>query len=438
MATATIETDAPARELQRMELEFQALPKRGVVTDKNTGDVTFWAVAVDTKKEPNRKGWVFKWARPADVDVDNLRANPVLLYLHESGDLPVGRIDQIEVTSRQVLMHCVIPGEFPELDQLRRWVAEGLLRAVSIGFYIDESIEHPKLNDVFIIHKFEIVELSLCPIGAHETALIQQAFADAEKAVGGDGADHAGRLYAGRVPHWHKEVVPAEGRVLHRLSLDAPKPDGEAEGELNHEDTKGTKADPAEPDPDKGTEGEADPPAETWADVGKGMAVVLGARGGMKSADETAKRNRYERLAEAYTRLDRQPPAYGPYTDEELKALHGQGVILYPGMPEGADTQGDTETERTLQEIKTQVEALTQRVDALDPAERQASDAAHGPEAEPTPTPPPAPAPAVDEQTLRYMVRAILASDEKCRADRQSLVEAVVGEVRQMNLSGRA
>jgi len=203
--------------------------QQAVKVDAKTGDMVFEAIAVDRKRTPNRKGFVFDWKRPADVDVTALRANPVLLYRHDYDSLPIGRIDKIDVSRDRVRMTCRIP-DYPELEEIRRYIKDGLLRAVSIGFYIRESEEREVDGmQVLVVRKLELVELSVCVLGAHETALIQQATtrgnAKLSDAMAGfvwpDGAT------------WQTSVDGADGAdrgTLYRLTLPEPEPEGQAAG----------------------------------------------------------------------------------------------------------------------------------------------------------------------------------------------------------------
>ena len=208
---------------------------QGIKIEDN-GDVVFVAIAVDKNKKPNRRGFVFDWDRPEDVHVEAWLKNPVLIYRHEDDLIPVGWIEDVQITGKRVKCTCRIPNlaedaDMAEYDRqvigpVRGAVRTGLLKAVSIGFYIIRKEEIEKGEDTFIgevggvyrVKEFEIVELSVCSIGAHESALIQQTFDQCEDARSAFQA-HAQQ---GR---WVQEQN--DKRVLHRLSLDE---DSEATG----------------------------------------------------------------------------------------------------------------------------------------------------------------------------------------------------------------
>lgn len=172
-AAAPVRKDA----LYRFRFETQVLqaPK-----EEENGDVTFGCVGVDKKKVPNRRGFVFDWDSPDDVDIENFLKNPVMPYAHERESYPIGRWEQISVGARQIVLNGRIPGgpDYEDIRPVRVRVRDGYLKAVSIGFYITrfEEVRDPKSNELLYIKikAFELIECSPCPVGAHETAIIGQ------------------------------------------------------------------------------------------------------------------------------------------------------------------------------------------------------------------------------------------------------------------------
>jgi HK97 family phage prohead protease len=150
------------------------------VVDEDSGDVTFWTVAVDCDSTPNRRGLIFDWPTVESVKVGNFLKNPAMLYAHDSESLPVGRWERVEVTPRQVRLFGRIPGgaEYADVQPLRVRVRDGYLKAVSIGFYITESEEIRDKDGRVVavkVREFELVECSPCAIGAHPSAIIGQS-----------------------------------------------------------------------------------------------------------------------------------------------------------------------------------------------------------------------------------------------------------------------
>lgn len=214
--------EAVTETLERSERPMTEQAAKGIRVDEKSGDLLFSAIAVDKNKKPNRNGWIFDWDKPSDVLVKNWQKNPVLLYQHSNGAFPIGWVDEVEVTDKAVLVEARIPNlaEDPELAaydevivaQVRGAVRAGLIRAVSIGFYLStptESVEGDERAQK--IKSFEIVELSIVTIGAHETALIKQDTGDPTE------MRSAAEKFFGR---GHLEDAHLEGRTLYRLSFD--------------------------------------------------------------------------------------------------------------------------------------------------------------------------------------------------------------------------
>ncbi len=356
-----------------------------------SGDVVFDAVAVDKNTVPNRRRFVMDWDKPSDVVLSNFRRNPVLLYFHDSDRIPVGWIEQVDVDDKAVKMVCRIPDLSNEPDMadfdkqilapIRGAVRSGLLKAVSIGFYIlaGEEVKDDKHGFYLRVKKLEIVELSLCSIGAHPSALIKVQGVDIPAFTVGEDTEEA----------------TAEAGVLYRMSLHAEhaETDGDAPGDTeapsegagapSNAQTKpvdqwravswwqskperdaafdtAAEIDAATPDRlaematltrggrcalihHRATEGNP----VVWEAVARAMAVLLGARNGIRDLSAEARRAAYDHLSAEYRLFGVEPPEYSPENIDKkgLQSLHEQGIIIIPGMalpkapPVGCETQ---------------------------------------------------------------------------------------------------
>lgn len=380
--------EAPALERCRVDQAERARETQKIKVDEASGDLTFWAIAVDKQKKPNRKGFLFDWQKPADVEVRALQANPVLLYMHDDGgggmlsgpsgsaQAPsiVGRIEDIEVGSRRVRMKMRIPG-YDELEPLRRWIQDGYLRAVSIGFYIVQAVDAETGDPLgdgpgpIRVQKFEIVELSLVTIGAHETALIQQGTElpaiDVAGAKWADMPGDKGTLY--------RLMVDADGHTD-----DAPATQSDDDGDTQAEDSRWRavpysrhgdkpkaeegaawdagaqvrKATPKQLGMMATLEDAANPEAKAsyklphhradgtvvWRGVAAAMGALLGARGGVKGASPAAKKSAHSHLKRHYGQFDREAPDFRQdYATDELGTLYELGIIEIPGYASGPE-----------------------------------------------------------------------------------------------------
>ena len=99
-------------------------------------------------------------------ELDNFLKNPVMLWAHNYGELPVGVAEQVEVNDTGL----VIKGRFadgkanPKAEQIRLLYEDEILKTVSVGFI-------PKERNGNIITKAELLEVSFVPVPANPEAL---------------------------------------------------------------------------------------------------------------------------------------------------------------------------------------------------------------------------------------------------------------------------
>ncbi|MGN6107794.1 MAG: HK97 family phage prohead protease [Kofleriaceae bacterium] len=104
--------------------------------------------------------------------------NPVVLWCHDSDDMPVGRATVVEVVQGPRGPQLEIEVEFatadmnPQAEQCWKMVKGGFINAVSVGFFPhDIRRELREGEDVWILSDNELLELSVCPIPANPEAL---------------------------------------------------------------------------------------------------------------------------------------------------------------------------------------------------------------------------------------------------------------------------
>src|SRR5262245_43881603 len=108
-------------------------------------------------------------------DLKNFQKNPIALFNHDS-NFPVGRWEGLRVENGALRGHLKLApeGTSPRLDEIRKLVDAGILRAVSVGFQPLDSeplkAAPGKMNG-FKYTKSELVETSLVAIPANPNAL---------------------------------------------------------------------------------------------------------------------------------------------------------------------------------------------------------------------------------------------------------------------------
>ncbi len=143
-------------------------------------------------------------------DLRNFKANPVLLWAHQSRELPIGKVTDIRIEGSTL----VADAEFveadmnPKAEQVLRMIKAGVLNATSVGFRPLEAplpIKNPHNDQTtgFEFVKQELFELSVVPIPANANALaVTRSFVDSDvmfyesllRDSGASAAEHAKRM----------------------------------------------------------------------------------------------------------------------------------------------------------------------------------------------------------------------------------------------------
>jgi HK97 family phage prohead protease/HK97 family phage major capsid protein len=107
-------------------------------------------------------GWDFK----------HFKRNPIALFGHRS-DFPIGRWNNIRVESKSLVaeLEMAPEGTSDRIDEIRRLVGAGFLKAVSVGFKPIEMEEREGTDWGTVFTKCELVECSVVAVPANPNAL---------------------------------------------------------------------------------------------------------------------------------------------------------------------------------------------------------------------------------------------------------------------------
>lgn len=112
-----------------------------------------------------------------DWDLRSYKANPVVLWAHDSRDLPLGRAENVHVEGQALIgtIRFCSAAANPKAEQCLQLFREGVLNAVSVGF-IPHSYRFEKEDDeeILVLAKNELVELSVTPTPANPEALVRR------------------------------------------------------------------------------------------------------------------------------------------------------------------------------------------------------------------------------------------------------------------------
>jgi HK97 family phage prohead protease len=118
------------------------------------------------------------------------RKNPVALYAHDSGGLPIGRWQNVRVEGKKLLGQLELaeagtPAATPVVEAIRSLLDQKILRSVSVGFLPLEAEALDKENpwDGLRVTKAELVECSVVPVPANPSATMVRALSALPRAT---------------------------------------------------------------------------------------------------------------------------------------------------------------------------------------------------------------------------------------------------------------
>lgn len=155
--------------------------------------------------------------------------NPVVLFAHDSRELPIGQATNVRVEKNQLVATLRIASAEanPKAEYVWRSIVEGSLRGLSVGFYPNKVTEEEiDGRSILVLDDNELLELSIVPIPANPETLVklrQRAHA------AGHNTDHA--------THPAPQGTPADKRGEQRESrMDLEKENAALKAKLEQRD----------------------------------------------------------------------------------------------------------------------------------------------------------------------------------------------------------
>jgi len=151
---------------------------REIREDKREVDFVCSTETIDSYDSVLRQNW----------RLDRYKTNPVVLFAHESRELPIGHATDVRVVKKQLVATIRFSSAEanPRAEHVWHSVREGALRGISVGFYPHRvSEEEVNGRQILVLDDNELLELSVTPIPSNPDALAQlrQRAADATRAV---------------------------------------------------------------------------------------------------------------------------------------------------------------------------------------------------------------------------------------------------------------
>lgn len=146
------------------EFSVRAVSDAPTSPDECWVDVIASTDAIDSYDEIVEQSW----------DLKRFLANPVILWAHQSRELPIGRASNVGVVDGKLQMriHFCDAAANPMGPQVYAQYKGGFMRAVSVGFYPrDVRVEVRDGREMFVLANNVLIECSCTPIGANPEAL---------------------------------------------------------------------------------------------------------------------------------------------------------------------------------------------------------------------------------------------------------------------------
>lgn len=115
----------------------------------------------------------------AGLDLSKIKKNKSLLFSHQQGNLPVGKIQKLWIEGNELKGKAQLASEseYPFAATVYKMVKGGYLNNMSISFVPDYStMEQKKLKSgkmINIIHNATLIEISICNIGCNTGTSIE-------------------------------------------------------------------------------------------------------------------------------------------------------------------------------------------------------------------------------------------------------------------------
>jgi HK97 family phage prohead protease len=277
---------------------------RALADEKRSVDVIASTAAIDSYGEIVAQDW----------DLTRYAKNPVVLYGHNSWDMPIGFASNVRVEDGKLLATLNIVDEraSARAEQVWQGIKQGSLRAVSVGF---RTKNKPQSLDVagkptLVLTGNELIEISVVPIPANPEALALEAKAFATIRALIEGAT--------------TEKTPMSTILLSLvavLGLSSTATEAEV---IDHARALGRRAESSEGNTKKLLE------ALGTDSVEKGLGIIEAGKSAVSTASEQAKR--LDELERA--NLISKAKAEGKLTPHAEKGLEGKSLDFVKGFIE--------------------------------------------------------------------------------------------------------
>ena len=203
-----------------MELKYKNfnVELKEINEEEHTISAVFSTADVDRSEEViDQKGWI----------LDEYLTNPVILFAHDHYQPAVAKTISIGINSRNELEGVVkfAVEEYPFAQILFNLYKGGYMRAFSVGF---SNLENEVVDDVMILKKNKLYEISVVNVGANAMALAKNSLAEAR----------AKGLDTSALDKFIEEVEKGDNKEKGNLNKDIPEKKVVKQKEIKHRKIK--------------------------------------------------------------------------------------------------------------------------------------------------------------------------------------------------------
>ena len=123
-------------------------------------------------------------------DFDNFKTNPVVLWMHDYRQVPIGKVVGItkDNKNKRIFFDIYFSKTYPFSETILGLVKEGILSATSVGFRVKDW-DYDEDRDLFVLKENELFEISIVTVPANPKATVAQDGKEATEDKSKDSSD---------------------------------------------------------------------------------------------------------------------------------------------------------------------------------------------------------------------------------------------------------
>ncbi len=162
----------PHEDDRLLERNVRSLYSRAAVDPDSLSEEDRSVEVVASTEDIDRHGTIVR----ANWQLDGFRDNPIVLFAHNSWELPIGTASDVRVTDGKLRAKLTFSTKelSAKADEVWQNVKAKILKGVSVGFFPHTvTLERHEDRDVLVLDDNELFEISMCPVPSNPKALAE-------------------------------------------------------------------------------------------------------------------------------------------------------------------------------------------------------------------------------------------------------------------------